>query len=273
MRVLQVAGICHHGPSGGARSVADLCTGLKTHASVDSVFVSTASQNDLIRQQLAQADIKVIERFVPSLLESPLSNLRAVGALARDPRVRNVDIVHGHAHFLGPKRLAGLLRKPLVITLRGVPGFQVRNSLRRRLTAWATRSALRRAKGVVAISAFLRDHLFPPRFKADFPIHVIHNACDTDLFRPGDPTVLEPLLQELRADGGIVAGIVGRLDPGKQPQAVLELAAMMADTMPTLRFVYVGSGSEENQLRAAIRRRGLEDRVMLLGYRESIADI
>lgn len=58
---------------------------------------------------------------------------------------------------------------------------------------------------------------------------------------------------------------VGRLTPAKGQHVLLEACAMLRDWRRDFRLVMVGSGPDENSLRAAVDRLGLSERVIMTG--------
>lgn len=110
--------------------------------------------------------------------------------LARDVAVTarhfRPDVVY--AHFLVPAGLLGVLagRAPAVLTAHGQ---DVENAVRSRLVRAATRLAVRRAAGVVAVSDWLRTRLETAVPGARGRVEVIDCGVDLERFAPGDPTV------------------------------------------------------------------------------------
>ena len=109
-------------------------------------------------------------------------------SLARDvlsvARRFRPDVVY--AHFLVPAGLLAVLgaRAPAVLTAHGQ---DVENARRSRVVRAATRLALRRAAGVVAVSDWLRDRLETAVPEARGRVEVIDCGVDLDRFTPADP--------------------------------------------------------------------------------------
>lgn len=91
-----------------------------------------------------------------------------------------------------------------------------------------------------------------------------------------DPTGLRPCPPEQRAARRVAAGLdpeawlvmgVFRLSPEKRPGDFLSVAEALARRAPRLQVAHVGSGVDEGWVRAEIQRRGLGERVKLLGRR------
>ena len=111
-------------------------------------------------------------------------------ALARDVAVTarhfRPDVVY--AHFLVPAGLLAVLggQAPVVLTAHGQ---DVENALRSRVVRAATRLAVRRAAGVVAVSEWLRTRLESAVPGTRGRVEVIDCGVDLERFTPGDPTI------------------------------------------------------------------------------------
>lgn len=91
-------------------------------------------------------------------------------------------------------------------------------------------------------------------------VTVIRNGVDTERFCPppgGPPEV--PL----------VVGI-GRVVRQKNPHLFLDAAARLSACHPTVRFAFVGEGPLRRQMQAAVRTRGLDQRIRLPGESRDI---
>ena len=83
---------------------------------------------------------------------------------------------------------------------------------------------------------------------------------------------------QLRSELGVDAstplvGIVGRMVPVKDHASFVQAAALLAARRPDTRFVFVGGGELETQIRQAVDTAGLTDRTHFLGWRRDLARI
>ncbi|HSV08706.1 MAG TPA: glycosyltransferase family 4 protein [Candidatus Binatus sp.] len=127
---------------------------------------------------------------------------------------------------------------------------------------------LARARHVVAPSA---DSLALAEralggFRAGTRAHVVYNGMNVAaLARAADgpaPATLQP-------DGLPRVGMVGNLDPRKNPPVLLEAAARVRRTLGRLRVVLIGAfrdAAYETEVRAGIARLGLQDAVTTTGF-------
>ncbi len=63
-----------------------------------------------------------------------------------------------------------------------------------------------------------------------------------------------------------VIGCCGRLERVKGQDLLIEAAAMLAPRFPSLRLLFVGTGSEEKNLISLAKRLGISERVRFVGY-------
>lgn len=106
-----------------------------------------------------------------------------------------------------------------------------------------------------------RDGLDPRRVSA-FPIGV-----DLSQFHPGPPG------RDLRLELGLssryqLVGLLSYLRSYKGHQYFIDAAAQLVARLKEVKFLIVGEGPEEDSIRAHIGKRGVTDKVLMLGYRE-----
>ena len=168
-----------------------------------------------------------------------------------------VDIVHGfldaaNVYAWAAARRAG---RPCVLSLRNerlrLHGFR----------RWMLRRALRRADFVIANSKAGRRFLIEGLSIASERVTVIPNAASGSMMSPPGPAPEPPVI-----------GFVGRLDPQKQVDVLVEAFALALADLPEASLTIVGAGPEHNDLLDLIRRRGIEDRVEFTGLIENVEE-
>jgi glycosyltransferase involved in cell wall biosynthesis len=75
------------------------------------------------------------------------------------------------------------------------------------------------------------------------------------------------------ATGAPVAITVGALSPEKDPVAHLELCGVLRRSLPEVAYLFAGDGPMRGELEEAVRARGLEGSVRLLGLRSDVGDL
>ncbi len=142
---------------------------------------------------------------------------------------------------------------------------------RSRAQRFAIRLACSVASGVVANSQAAGSVLTGVFGESPRKVAVIPNAIDLDAFRPARPR--EQVRSELKlAEDSILIGTVAALRPEKQLDLFVRAAAVAHRSMPNLRFVIVGEGTERRRLESFISDARLQSCVHLLGDRDDVPD-
>ncbi|MBI1976929.1 MAG: glycosyltransferase [Candidatus Omnitrophica bacterium] len=68
----------------------------------------------------------------------------------------------------------------------------------------------------------------------------------------------------------IVVAFIGRLSAVKRPQLFVKIAEAAVRQNPSFRFLIVGGGEEEDSIVTLIREKGLQDKMILLGWRDDL---
>ncbi len=196
-------------------------------------------------------------------------------ALARLARRLGAALLHSHntggVVYAAPAAvLAGL---PLIHTEHGrepLPPPRSRlGQLRRRLLLAAERLALARAARVVAVAPPVAEALAP--FVGDRPLVVVPNGVTIPTLDPAARSAARRALA--LPDGAVAVGMVGRLEPIKGPDVLLEAAASLLPRRPHVLLVYVGDGSLRPALEARARVLGLAGQVRFAGFRSDAPDL
>jgi glycosyltransferase involved in cell wall biosynthesis len=135
---------------------------------------------------------------------------------------------------------------------------------------------LRDADAFVAMSRLIRDEMVAAGVPGE-RIVLLPHGVDTDRFRPATPGERDELRRALGLPRGVLAVYSGRLLRGKGLEALLEAFATVADLVPDLTLVLLGSGegqalSVEEELRRRAGGPGLAGRVVFAGRVERVED-
>jgi glycosyltransferase involved in cell wall biosynthesis len=214
-------------------------------------------------QELGARSYVIEERCAVEPLTLP--RLRA---LARE---HAIDIVHSHDYKADLYALA-LYRLERVVPVATAHGWPAR-TMRERLVYYpADHRLLRSFALVVAVSEELRQRLIATGVAAD-RIETLPNAVDVEVFRP-DAAARARVREEWGlTDREHVIGSLGRLDPEKRPDLLVEAFATVASARPQARLVVAGVGSRGVRLLDEARRRGVADRCLVLGHRPDAEDV
>jgi len=127
---------------------------------------------------------------------------------------------------------------------------------------------------IVAVSDCLKNDLvqtaqFPPR-----KLKTIYNGVDWKRFDLSSDSLAKRKELNINPDEKVV-GMVANLRPAKGYHYFIRAAAIIAKSIPKVRFLVIGE--EEDKLRERITKEinalGLTDKVILLGFREDVPEL
>lgn len=192
----------------------------------------------------------------------------ALRALVRD---RQIDIVHAHDYKTNLlARLVG--RAERVIPLSTVHGWTGHSWRERRVYYPLDKRVLAGFPHLIAVSEDIRSELV----RAGAPperVTMILNGIDPTLFtrhRDAGPAMRRTLGVP---EQSLVIGDIGRLEPQKRFDLLIDTFATLRTTFPQAHLVIVGDGSLRETLAAQLRRLGLEAHVTMTGHRSDIARV
>lgn len=140
-----------------------------------------------------------------------------------------------------------------------------RRWLRRLSYAWADR--------LFCVSEELKRYYCKELAWKPNDMHVIPNGVDVEHFRPNARTRQQIRARLEAAEGTIVVGTVGRLDPIKDHRTLLRAAEMALARGMDLRLAIVGDGVERARLEQALARTtNLARSTVLVGNSTNVAD-
>lgn len=151
-------------------------------------------------------------------------------------------------------RLADALTLPFSIKARG---SDISHFGHEPATASQLREAARKAAGLLAVSAALRDDMAAIGIDPA-KVRVHYTGIDTTRFCPGDRAAARAALA--LGEGPLIAS-VGALIPRKGQALVIEALAALSG----VRYALAGAGESESDYRARATRLGVADRVHFLG--------
>lgn len=129
--------------------------------------------------------------------------------------------------------------------------------------------AFKRAIAVICVSRAVRDSLVNTGYP-DSRAHVIHNAVDTDVFRP-QHTRHETRKELGLDDSSCLLVQVGRLVPVKGHAVSLEAFARIKQKGREAHLLIIGEGPERAKLTALAQRLGIASSVTFLGHSNEVA--
>ena len=205
------------------------------------------------------------------LLESHSFDWSIFRRLRRIVRDRKIDIVH--AHDYKTDLLAWLLSKTEAVTpLSTVHGWTGHTPRELRFYYPFDKWILGFFPKLIAVSTDIRDELV--RCGADGSrISTVLNGIDPDAFRR-DRSREDVLRGRLGVDrSSFVIGTVGRLEPQKRFDVLIDAFATLHAERPNLKLFIAGDGSLAEPLKEQIVRLGLTNCCTLLGHRTDVVDL
>ncbi|MCX6545050.1 MAG: glycosyltransferase [Acidobacteria bacterium] len=191
--------------------------------------------------------------------------------LRRLVRHRSIEIIH--AHDYKTNLLALLLRRAEgVIPLSTVHGWSGYSSRERWLYYPADKRILARYPRLIAVSGKIRDELVQAGARPH-RITIVLNGIDPTLFRR-DRAQESTVRSEYGATrDDIVLGSIGRLEPEKRFDLLIEAFARLVANRAHLKLLIAGEGSVRPQLESAITQLGLGGSCRLLGQVSNVAKV
>jgi glycosyltransferase involved in cell wall biosynthesis len=128
---------------------------------------------------------------------------------------------------------------------------------------------------VIAVSKIIEGELVNGLKVPPHKVTLIWNGIDTKKFNGNlDKESKRKVCERLGIEPtSPIVGTVGRLSQEKGHRYFLEAAKEIAKMRPDVRFLIVGKGEMEPELKEMVRRLGLDEKVTFTGYIENIEEI
>jgi glycosyltransferase involved in cell wall biosynthesis len=217
-----------------------------------------------IAERAAKLGIDYVE-----IVERGSFDVRIWPALRQLVRDRGIDIVHAHDYKTDLLALL-LARAEGVIPVATAHGW-TGHSLRERLVYYALdKQMLRAFPRTIAVSSEIRSELLRRGARKD-RVRTVLNGIDYRAFRR-DRTIEANVRAELGLTAAnVVVGSVGRLEPQKRFDLLIEACAMLQRRWPELRLVIAGDGSERAKLQGLAAGKLAAGTWQLCGHRGDVA--
>ena len=226
------------------------------------------SRDDLfqVNQRAASLGVDYVE-----LIERHSLDPSIPGRLERLVRERAIDVIHSHeyktdalAWWVARRAHVGLLS-----TAHGWTGHSPRerylyHPANKRLLAWFPT--------VVAVSSEIRRQLLNAGARPE-RVRVLLNGIDHTIFAR-DPTLRPAARARLgRLETDVIVGLVGRLEPQKRFDVLVDACAEVRRAIPELYLVIAGEGSQRAVLERHIAKGGHEGWCRLLGQVDDVKEL
>ncbi|MCE9584598.1 MAG: glycosyltransferase [Planctomycetes bacterium] len=135
-----------------------------------------------------------------------------------------------------------------------------------RYVAHIERHGCKQADATVAVSRQVLEELAGPYEASREKLHAVPAAVSEAWFQSVARELLPDLRAALATPDEKVLTYVGRLDPEKGVDCLIEAFSEVARRFPMSRLVIAGKGGEEDKLRHQVEAVGIQGRVVFLGY-------
>ena len=214
-----------------------------------------------------------IHHFVQPI--RPWSDFWSLFELIKLIRREKYDLVHTHnskGGILG-RIAAWICRTPIVIhTIHGFAFHDSETWLRRKLFITLERWTAGMAHKLIAISEPLREWGLRLGIGKPEQYTKIYSGIEINKFRiPVDVQAMRSEFGLLEDD--LVFGLVAKLWEGKGHLLAIEALKKIRQTVPNAKLVFVGEGHLREHIVRTVKEMGVEDHVVLTGFRTDIAQL
>ena len=184
------------------------------------------------------------------------------------------DVVHSHLDSFSGNilRIAKQAGVPIRIahshndtTIRVAEGGWVRKLY----VAWLKKRIARYATVGLPCSRKAAIDLFGSQWKSDRRWQILYCGLDLEPFQAQIDSASVRAELNIPQDAFVI-GHVGRFEPQKNHQFLIEIAASIAQQEPNMRLLLIGNGSLRADIEAKVAQLGLTDKVVFAGVRSDI---
>jgi glycosyltransferase involved in cell wall biosynthesis len=251
------------GIGGMERVIMDLCRYVDPDRYRFSIVC--ISVRGLLADQMQAEGVPIIYCEKQSRLRKYLRSLDLAGIFRRS----DVDIIHTHhtPAFVHSTIGAHLAGRPIIINTDHCKNYNTE----KKHWMWLERGASWLIDEIVAVSNHTRDELIQYEKIAPEKISVIYNGINIKKTRT---TSAGDIRKEFGIDNAQpIVGTVARLEDQKGLDLLLDSVPYVIAQLPTVKFLIVGGGKKEQELKSQAHRLGIEKNVIFTGWRSDAVDL
>ena len=182
------------------------------------------------------------------------------------------DLVHTHSSKPGiigrlAAKAAGI--KCIVHTVQGFAFHQHSSKVQVFLVGLLEKLAGMASHKVIFVNSKDRDVASKMKLVPNHKMVIIHNGVDLNQFNSGNGVKNG---NGIRTNGAMV-GMVARLWEQKAPQDYIAAIPKVVDKIPDAKFLVIGDGPLEQELKEMSDKLGIKENVQFLGWRQDINDL
>lgn len=213
-------------------------------------------------------------QILPSLINqiNPIVNLKAVFEVRQLIQQFKPDIVHTHSSVAGVVGRLAAFSAQVPVVVHHVHGWGIQDGMSkatRFIYIALEQFCARISDRLIAISQPNIQKGLQHRICAQSKFTLIYNGIPLDKYR----NIFDE--KSVRLDLGLnpeakVVGMIGRLDPQKNPLDFIRAAAIVLKQYPSAQFVIAGEGTLRAECEKLIAELHIQDKFFLLGFRSDI---
>lgn len=191
--------------------------------------------------------------------KSPINILFIAKQIRRILKKYQIDIIHSHHRMT--TLIAKLSAKGLKTRIIHTQHLCIEDKF------FLTNLALRNIN-IVSVSKEAKKILVEKSNIKEEKITTIYNAIDTST----KSNKVDETLISLKKDGYFIVGQVSRIIDYKGIYDFVDIAEKVISQNENIRFVFIGDGRERKKMQDYIEKKGLKDKVFLLGSKSNVID-
>lgn len=255
---------------GAQRYVFDLACEAKTHGYEPIVG---CGGNGILTSKLHERNIRTTSITAFQRDINLVKELQSFFDVFRIIKAERPDLIHVNSSKAGGiGALAARLQSSacIVFTVHGLPQREKRSFLSRTMIAFATWLTAILSHRVITVTKadaeILQKQPFLKKKVHHIQLGIEHAALPTTEARARIRDHLDQKDREKLSGDNLWIGTVAELTANKGHRYALEAFSALVRTHPDARYILIGSGELENELRLDVEKRGLQDKVIFAGF-------